>query len=68
LRHLGRGDERAFTAANLDETATDKILNGSANGYATDLESRNEDIFGGELVPNLQDSVSDLAGEDCFDP
>src|ERR1700733_7646946 len=67
LRHLGRSDERAFAAANLDETATDKILNGSANGNATDLESRNEDVFGGKLVANLQDSVSDLAGQNRFD-
>jgi hypothetical protein len=67
LGHLGRGDERAFAAANLDETATDKILNGSANRNATDLESRNEDVFGGKLVPNLQDSVSDLAGQNRFD-
>jgi hypothetical protein len=67
LRHFGRSDERAFAAANLDETATDKILNGSANGNATDLESRNEDVFGRKLVPNLQDSVSDLAGQNRFD-
>jgi hypothetical protein len=67
LRHLRCGDERAFAAANLDETAPHKILNGSANGYTTDLESRNEDVFGRELVANLQDSVSDLTGQNRFD-
>jgi hypothetical protein len=40
----------------LDKTATDKILNGSANGNAADLESPNEDVLGRQLVPDLQDS------------
>jgi hypothetical protein len=44
-----------------------RFLNGPANGNAADLESRNEAVFGRELVVDLQGSIGDLAGQDRFD-
>lgn len=64
LRHLGRSDERA---ANLDETATHKILNGPANYDAADFKSRNKAIFSWQLIADFQSSIGDLRGEDGFD-
>jgi hypothetical protein len=53
LRDLRCSNECAFAATNLDEAATDKILNRPANGNAGDLEARNEAVFGRQLVANL---------------
>jgi hypothetical protein len=54
-------------ATNLDETAAHKILNSPTDGDATDPESRNEAVFGRQLVADLQLSIGNLVGEDCFD-
>src|ERR1700761_2868309 len=67
LRDLGRCDEGAFAAANLDQTTSHKILNRAANGNAADLESRNQAVFGRQLVASFQVSIGDLAGKDRFD-
>jgi hypothetical protein len=62
-----RGYECALATTNLDETAAHKILNGPTDGDATDPESRNEAVFGRQLVAGLQVSIGNLASEDCFD-
>jgi hypothetical protein len=64
---LWRSDECAFAATNLDQTAALKILNSPANGNTTDPESRNEAVFGRQLVTDPQGSISDFASEDRFD-
>jgi hypothetical protein len=66
LRDLRRGDECALAAMNFNKATAHKILNGPANGYATHPESRNEAIFGWELVADLQVSTGSLASEDHF--
>jgi hypothetical protein len=45
LRDPGRSDERAFAAANLNETPAHTILNCPANGNAASLKSFNESVF-----------------------
>ena len=62
-----RGYECALATTNLEETAAHKILNSPTDGDATDPESRNEAIFGRQLVANLQVSIGNLASEDGFD-
>jgi hypothetical protein len=62
-----RGYECALATTNRDETAAHKILNGPMDGDATDPESRNEAVFGRQLVAGLQVSIGNLASEDCFD-
>ncbi|HKW35828.1 MAG TPA: hypothetical protein VJN92_22675 [Candidatus Acidoferrum sp.] len=66
LGDLRRSDECAFPATNLNKTATHKILNSTPNGNAADTESRNEAVFGRQLVANLSVAIGDLAGEDRF--
>src|SRR5258707_1753056 len=67
LRDLRCSNECAFAATNLDKTAAHKILNSPPNGNTADTKSRNEAIFGRQLVANLQVAMGDLAGEDRFD-
>ena len=66
LHDLWRSDECALAATNLDKTAAHKILNSPTDSNATDPESRNEAVFGRQLVADLQVSIGDLASEDCF--
>jgi hypothetical protein len=68
LRDLWRSDECALAATNLDKSTAHKILNSPTNGYPADPESRNEAVFGSQLVADLQVSVGNLASEDRFDP
>jgi len=67
VRDLWRGYECALATTNLDKTAAYKILNSPTDGYATDPESRNEVVFGRELVADLQVSIGNFASEDRFD-
>src|SRR6266446_5073959 len=50
LRDLGRSNECAFAAANLNKAAAHKILNSPTNGNAADPESSNETVFRWQLV------------------
>ncbi len=67
LGDIRRRNECAFAATNLDKTAAHKILNSPPNGNAADTKSRNEAVFGRQLVANLQVAIGDFAGEDRFD-
>jgi hypothetical protein len=62
LRNFGRGDERAFATANLDETAAHEILDSPANSNAADFKSLNEAVFGRQLISNLEVAISDFTG------
>jgi len=53
-------------ATNLDKTAAHKILNSPTDGDATDPESRDKAVFGGQLVADLQVAIGNLASEDCW--